>query len=145
MDRSVLILPFLLALAVFLYVVFRSLIRAWIDHRVRMAILEKVEHKPELLRAFEELEQAAEPEPADPEETQKADMTLTGVSLTVIGVIFVLVNGVLGKSQWAVGAYFGGVACIVLGFVLCSVGLLVRFLQNSPARDRKRRRKKRDR
>jgi hypothetical protein len=131
-------LPFLLALAAFLYVVFRSLIRAWIDHRVRMALLEKVEHKPELLRAFEELEAAAEPVEDDRERPAKTDLTLTGVSLTVIGVIFVLVNGVLGKSEWAVGAYFGGVACIVLGFVLCSVGLLVRFLENSPVKKHKK-------
>ena len=144
MRVSVLILPFLLALAAFLYVVFRSLVRAWIDHRVRMAILEKVEHKPELLRAFEELEESSPPEPADQPEPPKSDLTLTGVSLTVIGVIFVLVNGVLGKSQWAVGAYFGGVACIVLGFVLCSVGLLVRFLEHSPVRSRKGGRRFRD-
>jgi len=136
MRVSVLMLPFLLALAAFLYVVFRSLIRAWIDHRVRMALLEKVEHKPELLRAFEDLERTAEPIEDDGDKPAKTDLTLTGVSLTVIGVIFVLVNGVLGKSEWAVGAYFGGVACIVLGFVLCSVGLLVRFLEHSPVRKR---------
>lgn len=139
MRVSVLMLPFLLALAAFLYVVFRSLIRAWIDHRVRMALLEKVEHKPELLRAFEELEATAEPVAADGDRPPRTDLTLTGVSLTVIGVIFVLVNGVLGKSEWAVGAYFGGVVCIVLGFVLCSVGLLVRFLENSPIRKRGKR------
>lgn len=137
MRITILIVPFLVALAVFLYVVFRSLIRAWIDHRVRMALLEKVEHRPELLRAFEDLEQHPEPAPADEKQGPKADLTLTGVSLTVIGVIFVLVNGLLGKSQWAVGAYFGGVACIVLGFVLCSVGLLVRFLEHSPVRREK--------
>ncbi len=134
MRISVLMLPFLLALAVFLYVVFRSLFRVWIDYRVRMAILEKVEHKPELLRAFEDLEEPAELVADENPASPKTDLTLTGVSLTVIGVIFVLVNGVLGKSEWAVGAYFGGVACIVLGFVLCSVGLLVRFLEHSPVR-----------
>ncbi len=144
MRVSVLMLPFLLGLAVFLYVVFRSLFRAWIDHRVRMALLEKVEHKPELLRAFEELEEPAAPVATDSEQPVKTDLTLTGVSLTVIGVIFVLVNGVLGKSEWAVGAYFGGVACIVLGFVLCSVGLLVRFLETSPIRERKRKNRFRD-
>ena len=80
----------------------------------------------------------------DSEQPVKTDLTLTGVSLTVIGVIFVLVNGVLGKSEWAVGAYFGGVACIVLGFVLCSVGLLVRFLETSPIRERKRKNRFRD-
>ncbi len=138
MRISVLILPFLLGLAAFLYVVFRSLFRAWIDHHVRMAILEKVEHKPELLRAFEDLEEPVEPVPEDSLQPPKTDLTLTGVALTLIGVIFVLVNGVLGKSEWAVGAYFGGVACIVLGFVLCSVGLLVRFLEHSPVRRRKR-------
>jgi hypothetical protein len=143
MRISVLILPFLLALAAFLYVVFRSLIRAWIDHRVRMAILEKVEHKPELLRAFEDLEEPMEAAPTDGPESPKTDLTLTGVALTVIGVIFVLINGVLGQSQWAVGAYFGGVACIVLGFVLCSVGLLVRFLEQSPVRGRKRKNRER--
>jgi hypothetical protein len=144
MERSVLILPFLLALVAFLYVVFRSLFRVWIDHRVRMAILEKVEHKPELLRAFEDLEEPVESDPDDGEKLHKTDLTLTGVALTVIGVIFVLVNGVLGKSEWAVGAYFGGVACIVLGFVLCSVGLLVLFLEKSPVLKRKRKNRFRD-
>jgi len=31
----------------------------------------------------------------------------------------------------------------VLGFVLCSVGLLVRFLEHSPVRDRKRKKRSR--
>ncbi len=139
MQLSLFTIPLVLALAGLLYLVFRSLARAWLDHRIRMAILERAEHKPEFL---ELLDDPAGPSP-ETEASQgahpKADLTMTGIILGLIGLIFVLINGVVGRSQWSVGAYFGGVACVVIGFILASVGLLTRYLEGAPLGSRKRR------
>ena len=134
MRASAFIIPVLVALVIVASIFLRSIFRAWLDHRVRMAILEKAEEKPELLRVFENLVREESPDKGHTKNTPRADLTLTGVSLTVIGLIFVFVNGLLGKSQWAVGAYFGGVACVVIGFVLASLGMRVRFLSRGPRR-----------
>ena len=135
---SLLVIPVLLALVMLVYIIMRSLIRAWIEHRVRMAILEKAEKHPELLSAFEERSaEAKEVSLQENPEAPKVDITLVGVSLTVIGIVFVVFNSALGKSQWGVGAYFGGVACVVIGFLLVTIGLLLRFLEQGPTSRRK--------
>lgn len=137
MQLSLLTIPLVLALAGLLYLVFRSLARAWLDHRIRMAILEKAERKPEFLELLDDTAAPTQETEASHDAQPKADLTLTGVILGLIGLIFVLVNGVVGKSQWSVGAYFGGVACVVIGFILASVGLLTRYLEGAPLGSKK--------
>lgn len=138
MQLSLLTIPLILALAGLLYLVFRSLARAWLDHRIRMAILERAEHRPEILELLDDPAAPSPEKEVSSDSPYKADLVLTGIILGLIGLFFVLVNGVVGRSQWSVGAYFGGVACVVIGFILASVGLLARYLEGAPLGARKR-------
>jgi len=130
-----LIIPPVLALLYLIWVVARSIFNSWLEYRIRLALLQRAEQHPELLRLLDDTpETSAEAElpGISPAPRQQIDLTLTGVSLTVIGLFFVVFNGILGRSQWAVGAYFGGVACVVIGFLLATLGILLRFLERPP-------------
>lgn len=137
MRVSLMTIPMILAIVALLYVVFRSLLRTWIEHRVRMTILERAEQNPEMLKLVEE-SQSSRNIPAHGHRGQGADPAITGLILGLMGFFFVLINGLLGRTQWAVGAYFGGVACVVVGFILAAVGLLARFLDGNPLGTRKK-------
>ena len=131
MGVSLMTIPLILAIMALLYVVIRSLLRTWVEHRVRMTILERVESNPEMLKLAEDAFLSSNT-PARGHRSAGADPTITGLLLGLMGFFFVLINGLLGRTQWAVGAYFGGVACVVVGFILAAVGLLARFLDGTP-------------
>lgn len=129
------LIPPVLALIYLIWAVARSIFNSWLEYRIRLALLQRAEQHPELLRLLEETSGgSAEVEPTKVRSNsgQQIDLILTGISLTVIGLIFVVFNGMLGRSQWAVGAYFGGVACVVIGFLLATLGILLRFLERPP-------------
>lgn len=129
------LIPPVLALIYLIWAVARSIFNSWLEYRIRLALLQRAEQHPELLRLLEETPGgSAEVEPTEVRSNsgQQIDLILTGISLTVIGLIFVVFNGMLGRSQWAVGAYFGGVACVVIGFLLATLGILLRFLERPP-------------
>ncbi len=123
----------LVALSAIIYVVARTIAHAYIEHRVRMAILEKLEKRPELLGQFQELEEILENPTSAGDDNRRQDLVLTGVILAVIGAVCTLAYSRVGGGEWAVGAYWGGVTCVVLGFLLVLLGLLVRFLSRPPA------------
>ena len=137
MRVSLMTIPMILAIVALLYVVFRSLLRTWIEHRVRMTILERAEQNPEMLKLVEE-SQSSRNIPTHGQHRPGADPAITGLILGLMGFVFVLINGLLGRTQWAVGAYFGGVACVVVGFVLAAVGLLARVLDSTSSGARKK-------
>lgn len=135
MRVYLLIIPLALALIYLIWVVFRSIFHSWLEYRIRLALLERAERHPDLLVLLDapSSETSAESHISEKNNTRsQIDLTITGVSLTVIGLFFVVFNGILGRSQWAVGAYFGGIACVVIGFLLATVGILLRFLERSP-------------
>ena len=132
------ILPLVVALATIIYTVARTITHAYVEHRMRMAVLEKLEKRPELLDQFEELEELLEKPLGANDEDKRLDLVLTGVILAIIGAVCALAYSVVGGGEWAVGAYWGGVTCVALGFLLVLLGLLVRFLSRSPAEDRQK-------
>ncbi len=109
------------------------MMRVWINHRVKVALLERLENKPELLYSFDELQELLDDRPPPVARKSKTDLTLTGVFLALIGLVFVLIYASIGRSQWAVGAYFGGVGCVVIGFLLTTIGLVARLLRRPPS------------
>ncbi len=135
MDDLVRMLPLVVAVGALIYLVVRNLGRVWLDHRVKLALLEKLEQKPELLNSFQELQTLLDGSSSDPEVEQRQDLTLTGVMLAVLGAACVVLYASVGRGVWAVGAYWGGVICVVLGFILALIGLLIRFLTRSPFRE----------
>jgi hypothetical protein len=113
------------------YTIARNVGRLWLDHRVKLALLEKLESKPELLRSFDDLQNLLDDTPKYEAESIRIDYMLTGVILALIGVVCVIVAAPLG-GRTPVGVYVGGVACVALGFLLAIVGLLTWFLSKAP-------------
>ncbi len=133
MRTYVYIAPLIVAVLALAYLILREVMRVWLEHRVKMALLERLEHKPELMRSFEELQDLLDgAQHVSLSGSRKIDLSATGVFLALIGFLCVVIYWLAGRSQWAVGAYFGGVACAVIGFILVTIGLLVRLLRQPP-------------
>ncbi len=126
-------IPIVVAAITLIYIIGREMMRVWINHRVKVALLERLENKPELLYSFDELQELLDDRPPPVARKSKTDLTLTGVFLALIGLVFVLIYASIGRSQWAVGAYFGGVGCVVIGFLLTTIGLVARLLRRPPS------------
>lgn len=133
MKSIVMTLPLLIVIVTLIYTVIRSIGQVWLEHRVRMALLERLEGKPELLRSFNELHDLLEPNLDEKRPGKRQDFLLTGIVLTLMGLLCVILYSTVGHGNWAVGAYWGGVACVVLGFLLALLGLLLRFLSRFPS------------
>ena len=131
MNTLLVLLPLIIVLMLLAYTVIRNIARLWLDHRVKVALLERFEQRPDLVHSVEELHDLLEGHSSTPEEP-KIDYLITGVVLAVLGIGFVVFNGLLGRTYWAAGAYFGGVVCVALGFLLAMTGLILRFMQQVP-------------
>jgi len=110
----------------------RSVGRLWLDHRVKLALLEKLEEKPHLLRSFDELQDLLDDTPRHETDASRVNFMVTGAVLAVVGIVCVIVAQTAGSGRAAVGVYFGGVASVALGFILALVGLLTWFLARAP-------------
>jgi hypothetical protein len=114
------------------YIILREMTRVWLEHRVKMLLLERLEKRPDLLYSIGEMQELLDGRSANEEENNKTNLAVTGLFLTLIGLLFVILNALIGSTQWGVGAYFGGVACVVVGFLLTTIGLVVRLLRRPP-------------
>lgn len=132
MRTYVYAIPVIVAAITLLYIIGREIMRVWVEHRVKLALLKRLEAKPELLDSFDELKELLDDRPGPIARNRKVDLTTTGVFLALIGLVAVVVYASVGRSQWAVGAYFGGVACVVIGFILVTIGLVARLLRRPP-------------
>ncbi len=121
-------IPLLIVVVTLLYTLIRHIGRVWLEHRVKMELLNRLEERPELLRSFDDLKDLVEGGTSDPENSFQLDFTMTGVILAVIGILCVVLYATVGSGRWAVGAYWGGVVCVVLGFLMALVGWLLHFI-----------------
>jgi len=128
----ILAIPLIITVVTLVYIILREMTRVWLEHRVKMMLLERLEKRPDLLYSFKDLQELLDGRPSDNHNQSKTDLAITGIALTLIGLFFVIVNALIGSSQWGVGAYFGGVACVVIGFLLTTIGLVVRLLRRPP-------------
>lgn len=125
-------LPLLLVIVGLISTIVRTMGRLWLDHRVKLALLEKLEKKPELLTSFEELQELLDNSDVLEPPKRQADLLLTGILLALAGAICAVIFANVGRGQTAVGAYIGGVACVALGFLLTVAGLIVRIMARPP-------------
>jgi hypothetical protein len=122
-------LPLVLTgMALFILLV-RALGRAWSEHRFRMALLEKLEHRPNLAQEVPELLEMLD---RGPERPARISFTPMGVTLVVLGIVFLLAGQRMGVGRWAAGLYFGGAACIPVGLSLILAGAFLRALGARP-------------
>ncbi len=107
---------------------FRAIGRVWINYRVRLALLERLENSPDLVDEVPQIRELFDDENKEVIERYPVDFVFTGVFLVIMGLICVIFDFLLGTGQVAVGAYWGGVICSGLGFVITLLGLFLRFL-----------------
>ena len=118
-------LPALLAGLALFIVLLRAFAWAWTTHRFKMALLEKLEHRPELARGLPELtELYARGAPSE----GRLSFAVMGGTLALLGVLFLLAGQHMGFGRMATGLYFGGAACVPLGFSLALAGAFLRVL-----------------
>ena len=132
MNALVLGILVLLIMAVVVLGITRALVQTWVDHRVRLVLLESLEQSPEshstAVQMLENLEKVSL--------RRRHDYALTGVILAVLGLAGTAYGRFVGIGRLAVGMYTGGMICVGLGFVLALVGLLIQYLA-SGTRNRK--------
>ncbi|MBX3177810.1 MAG: hypothetical protein KF886_10640 [Candidatus Hydrogenedentes bacterium] len=127
------VLPLLAGIIALAYTVVANLLRVWLNHRVRLALLEAAEPGPGHSGEPPEVESlvcGAAPVAGRP---PLVDHVTLGVTLAVLGSASALIAWFLGGQPWMAGAFLGGVACIAVGFLLTLLGLLMRYLSRLPA------------
>jgi len=125
MNPFILLLPTLLVVVAVVYGIFRALSRVWLEHKVKMALLEKLESHPELIPSFQELQSLVNSVSAG-HAPQRQDFTMTGIILALIGLGCVIWARSFGMGRLSVGVYFGGLVCVCLGSVLALIGWFIR-------------------
>ena len=132
--RSVIVNPLLIVLPILAltfavaYGAFRSFGRLWIEHKVRLALLERIQEKPELIESFPDLRDLVFTGNA----AGRQSYPLTGVLLGVIGAGCVLGGRALRVGKLAVGIYSGGLICIGLGVLLALAGIAIQWFSRNP-------------
>jgi uncharacterized protein (TIGR04206 family) len=115
-----------------IYGVFRAFGRIWLEHSIRLALLEKIEAKPQLLDSFHELLELMTGTSAQPRVTTRQDYRVTGAALGVIGAVSCVLGRTVSTGQIAVGIYVGGFICLGLAVLLLLVGFLIQWLARDP-------------
>jgi len=131
MNPLITVFPLLIVSAAVTYGVFRALGRVWLENKVRLALLEKLQDKPELVENFREVQGLLAGMDVAKHARTRQDYTLTGVLLSIIGLGCTFLGRGIGVGRLAVGVYVGGLACIALGVVLAFMGLLIRLMARS--------------
>ena len=85
MEPILIIVPLLLVVGIFTAGAARSVVRAWLDHRVKLALLQKYNDRPELFGSPEELQELIDRQKDDHASRSPQDYRLTGAFLAVIG------------------------------------------------------------
>lgn len=130
LKTIVFMLPFALVILTIIYALVRSIAQAWVQHRVQMSLLEKLEARPDLLDQLQEVQDLLAAQEAARDVWWRPDFILTGVILAGLGIVCAVTAAALGGSQTATAAYFGGVICVCLGFILAIIGLLMHYLSD---------------
>lgn len=124
------LIPLVVVMAAVTYGIARALGHIWLDHRIKLALLDRLQAKPELIESYAEVQRILAGVP-DGRTGRHQDYAVTGVILAAIGVACVVGGQSLGVGRLAVGLYIGGWVCIVLGVVLALIGLFIRRLARS--------------
>ncbi|MBI5090823.1 MAG: hypothetical protein HZB26_00080 [Candidatus Hydrogenedentes bacterium] len=128
MSTLLIALPCALVLIIVVYGVISSLLKIWLEHRVKLAFMEKLDKNPGVLPPFQDVQAILEKNGLSAVPRTRHDYTLTGLLLAAIGVVCAIYGTNIGVGEIAVGTYIGGILCIGLGIALAVVGLLLRSM-----------------
>ncbi|MCP4645415.1 MAG: hypothetical protein GY851_33535 [bacterium] len=131
MQLALLIIPLGILIVTMVYGVTQSLLGSWLDYRLKLNYLDKLEKHPELIDRSNSSADGSSPTQA-PHLVAKQNYFLTGAILVALGLFFVFGGRLVRVGEFAVGAYLGGILCVLLGLPLAGVGLLIRYLAKDP-------------
>jgi hypothetical protein len=131
MNPILSMLMFIAVVVAALYGIVRFFGRIWLEHRVRLALLERIDKRPELAESVQGLMDLLGPA-APVSSVTRQDYAITGALLALIGVGCCAAGWMLHSGKLAVGIYAGGWVCVFLGFLLFLFGLFVRKLMRHP-------------
>ena len=132
MESFLLLIPLVLVLVTLLYSVLYAILRAWLDYRMRMALLDKLDHNPGLLEASVDLQSVIAQQTSPSSSRPRQDFALTGLMIVAIGIGCILFGRLLRVGDVAVGTYLGGFVCLLVGIVLALLGAVVKVLSRDP-------------
>lgn len=124
-------LPFLAVLIVAGRKIAAALSDAWFDHRLRMRMLAKLERDPDFREESEHIERELSPLHEDARLAKRTEFTVVGIALVLLGAAFVAGGLFIEPQRVGTGTYVGGIVCIVLGFLLTLVSVLLHYLQRN--------------
>ncbi len=129
METLFLLVPLLLLLVTVFYGIVQSLTHAWLDHRFRLAFLDKLERNPSLLGNQKDISSVVNSlsTGAGPR-LQRQNFGMTGLLLALIGLGFAVGGRLMRSGEVAVGIYLGGVLCLVLGLVIALLGFIIHVM-----------------
>ncbi len=131
MYSWILIIPVFIVLFALCYLVIHKVAAVWLNYRLRMVLLERLERKPDLIQQFSEVDGLVDGH----DDRQKFDFLITGITLVLFGLVCAVIAQIIGSSRWVVGAYVGGISSITLGIMLSIIGLVIRLLSRNPLKD----------
>lgn len=141
--------PLLAALPIFavafaiVYGISHALGRLWVEHKMRLALLEKLQDRPDLIESFQELRTLILSENTKNGGTELLALAgksgpasqsypLTGIFLALIGGGCLFTGRAIRMGQFAAGIYTGGIICVAIGILLTVAGLLIQRLARRP-------------
>lgn len=113
------------------YVVAANLLRVWLKHRVKLALLEKLQHDPAHAESLADLEALLGQGGIGPE-GRWLDYRVLGVTLAGLGMLSLVTAWLFGEPEWMTGAYFGGVICLAAGSILVLLGVILHYVERLP-------------
>ena len=124
--------PLLLGIIALAYVVTANLLRLWLKHHIKMALLETFQDHPAQFESVEHLHALLRAPGSGLQRRLLVDYVIVGVTLAAIGTGSALVAWCFGDRDWMTGAYLGGIMSVAVGLILTLLGLIVRYLERVP-------------
>lgn len=131
METLFILIPLAVILVTVLYGVLQALVQAWLDYRVRLTFLEKLEHNPQLAATSADLTNIVVAGSSNQGYSPKQNYAVTGLILAGIGLVCVGAGRFLRLGEVAVGAFLGGMACVFLGLIIALLGFIIRVASRS--------------
>lgn len=108
---------------------FSVVFRLWLDYRVRMAVLHKLEVGPQEVRTPADIDGImASLDPAARRNESRGDRLYTGLFIAVFGVLSIVLGRAMRVGPVAVGLDMGGWTLIALGAALSLFGLVTHLV-----------------
>ena len=132
MNTLLIVVPLLLGIIALGYTITANLLRVWLEHRVKLALLERLQSDGDGVDGLAHLQSLVDGDTGNGRGRPWVDHVVVGVTLAILGAGSILSAWWCGGQGTLTGVYFGGVLCVAVGFILTVLGLITRFLARLP-------------